>query len=174
MVKLKKILNEILLVEHFLNLVSNDERMKYLDIVWDLLQDSYKDIGGFKSSTKENLINETSLWKLSRRDGKITAVLLYTNKHGLKVIGGATDKSSVGKKDLFAMIADDVKFKRSWAEVSGAMEHLYVKFGAPKIPNDKAAEILNKQIMSLNPDGYHYTRLLSGHPHEKLLVGFIK
>lgn len=172
--KLKKILDEILLTERFLNLRSSDEMEQYLDTVWEILQNTYKDIGGFKSSTKDSLIKETSMWKLSRRDGKIVAVVLYVNKRGTKLVGAGTDGSPAGKKDMYMIISEDIKFKRVWAEVSGAIEHIYLKLGATKVPNDMAAEILNKQILSLNPDGYHYTRLIKGHPHEKMIVGTVK
>ena len=138
-----------------------------------MLQTAYEPIGGFKSSTKESLIRETNMWKLCRRNDTITSVLLYVNKLGQKVIGGATNGTPEGKKDFYRMLEEDIKFKRSWSEVSGALEHLYTKFKAHKIPNTEAERILNKHIISLNPDGYHYTRLIAGHPHEKLLVGNI-
>ena len=34
-------------------------------------------------------------------------------------------------------------------------------------------KILNKDIIEYNEDGFHYTRLISGEPHEKILIGNI-
>ena len=173
MIKLKSLIKESLLIESFVNITSTQDKDKYLDIVWNMLQTAYEPIGGFKSSTKESLIRETDMWKLCRRNNNITSLLLYVNKKGHKLIGGATNGTSEGKKDLYKMIDEDIKFKRAWAEVSGAMEHLYIKFNANKIPNTEAEKVLGKHIISLNPDGLHYTRLIAGHPHEKMLVGNI-
>ena len=97
--KLKSIVSEILLTERFLTLISNSERSKYLDIVWDMLEKSYAKIGGFKSvDSKDTLIKETSLWKLVRKNNKIVAVSIYSDKLGRKAIGGATDGTDEGKK----------------------------------------------------------------------------
>jgi hypothetical protein len=44
---------------------------------------------------------------------------------------------------------------------------------AQPIPNSFAATLTGKEILELNPDGFHYTRLISGHPHEKIIYGFV-
>ena len=36
------------------------------------------------------------------------------------------------------------------------------------------AKILKKKILSKNPDGYHYTRMIAGEPHEKMIIGTIR
>jgi len=173
--KLKSIVSEILLTERFLTLISNSERSKYLDIVWDMLEKSYAKIGGFKSvDSKDTLIKETSLWKLVRKNNKIVAVSIYSDKLGRKAIGGATDGTDEGKKALYQIWLEDIKQNRAWAEVSGAAEHIKTKLGEKPVPNKFVAQILGKTLISLNPDGYHYTRLIAGEPHEKLLVGKVQ
>jgi len=67
----------------------------------------------------------------------------------------------------------DVTQKRSWAEVSGPAEKLAIRNGAKPIPNKYAAYLSGKEILELNPDGYHYTRLIQGEPHEKIMYGFV-
>lgn len=173
--KLSKIVNEILLVERVLTLITPDDRKKYLDVVWDILQKSYEKIGGFKSvPNKEALIPETNIWKLVRKGNKIVAVGLYSSKSGRKCIGSGTDGSPEGKAALLQMWLDDTKQNRSWGEVSGAAEHIKLKQGHKVIPNKYASQILNKDILSLNPDGVHYTRMIGGEPHEKLLTGHVE
>lgn len=71
------------------------------------------------------------------------------------------------------MIQEDIKFSRSWTEVSGAMEHILRKNGAEPIPNYMAKELTGKDILEFNPDGYHYTRMISGEPHEKIIFGTV-
>lgn len=42
-------LNEIILLEHYVNLLTRAEKEKYADEVWDMLQKAYEPIGGFYS-----------------------------------------------------------------------------------------------------------------------------
>ena len=34
--------------------------------------------------------------------------------------------------------------------------------------------LTGKEILDLNPDGFHYTRLIQGKPHEKVIYGWVK
>jgi murein tripeptide amidase MpaA len=67
----------------------------------------------------------------------------------------------------------DEKMKRGWAEVSGPAEKLAQSTNTKPIPNKFASYLTDKEILNLNPDGYHYTRLIMGEPHEKIIYGFI-
>lgn len=162
-----------LLAERYLNLWEPDQKRKYADVVWDMLTKSYVKAGGFKSARDvEDLINDSSLWKLSRKDGRIIAVSVYKDKFGRKAIASGTDGTSEGKQEFVRMMVSDIIQNRAWAEVSGAAEHLKIKHGATPVPNRYAAMLTGKDILSYNPDGYHYTRLIAGEPHEKMIVGF--
>ena len=72
------------------------------------------------------------------------------------------------------MWLEDTKQNRSWGEFSGPSEHIKLKQGMKPIPNKYVADILGKNILSLNPDGYNYTRLIAGEPHEKILAGSVE
>jgi hypothetical protein len=48
-----------------------------------------------------------------------------------------------------------------------------LRSGAKPIDNKYAEFLTGKKILDLNPDGYHYTRLIQGEPHEKIIVGFV-
>lgn len=172
---LNKILSEQLITETFINVFDKKDMQKYADEVWILLQKQYSRIGGFKTAkTKEDLINKSWMWKMSRRDGKIVAVSVYKYKNGRKSIAKGYDGSEIGKKDIVQIYKDDINFKRGWAEVSGSPEKLMIHLGGIPIPNKYAHELLNKNIISLNQDGFHYTRLIDGHPHEKIIIGNIQ
>jgi hypothetical protein len=162
------------LIERVVNLANDESKEKYSAEVWDILTNSYKSIGGFKSArTPEDLIAKSGLWKLITRDGKVTAAFIYRDQFGRKAIAMGTDGTPQGKRD-FAMIKDeDVKRERAWSEVSGAMEHIMKKAGAKPIPNKFATALSGKDIISYNPDGFHYTRDIQGHPHEKIIYGVV-
>jgi hypothetical protein len=176
-----------LLVEKILNLHTSEEKMKYADKIWDMLQRSYKKMGGFKSANSpEELANDPGYWKLVRRGSHITALGVYKkvpNTNNFKMIASATETepdteggykaTEQGKKDYHMLKNDDIKTKRAWTEVSGPAEKLMLKAGAKPIDNKYAEFLTGKKILDLNPDGYHYTRLIQGEPHEKIIVGFV-
>jgi len=162
-----------LLTERYVNLFKTDI-VKYIDEIWEILQKSYAPIGGFlTASSKEDLIRKSWMAKCVKKDNKLVAVRLYKDQYGRKGIAGGTDGSSIGKQWFMKMIQEDIKFSRSWTEVSGAMEHILRKNGAEPIPNYMAKELTGKDILEFNPDGYHYTRMIAGEPHEKIIFGTV-
>lgn len=164
--------------EHYVTLTNNNDMNKYVDIVWNMLQAAYKDIGGFLTAkTKDELIKKSSLWKLVRRNNNIVAVAIYTSKKGgRKLIAVATDGTTIGKDALYSIIKEDIKMmnqRQAWAEVSGKMEYLYNKMGGVVIPSKYVQNILkDKEIFGQKDDG-HYSRNIENEPHEKIMFGWI-
>lgn len=169
---------ENILNEHYVTVTNNNDMNKYVDIVWDMLQNAYKEIGGFLTAkTKDELIKKSSLWKMVRRNGKILAVKIYTSKKGgRKSIACATDGTPEGKDALYSILKEDIKMmdqRQVWAEVSGKMEYLYNKFGGVVVPSKYVQDILkDKEIFGQKDDG-HYSRNIKGEPHEKIMFGWI-
>lgn len=176
------------LIERVLNLHTPEEKMSYAKQVWDMLQRSYQKIGGFKSAANlEELINTPGYWKIIRRGDKITAVNIYKKSSKTKtpkVIASATETyfdpdkqrykaTPQGLSDYEMIKRDDIKMKRSWAEVSGPAETVMKKSGASPIQNQYAEFLTGKKIIDKSEDGYHYTRLIHGEPHEKIIYGFV-
>jgi hypothetical protein len=162
------------LLERIKNLDHHDtnQRRLYADQVWHMLQHAYKEIGGFLSAANVDELTETpGLWKITTRKDHVSAVVIYKESHGRKLIGAATDGTSEGKNGLMMILREDRDLKRSWAEVSGRMEGLYRKMGAQPIPNSESHRLTGKRILDLDDDGIHYTRLIAGHPHVKALYG---
>ena len=167
--------------EAFVNALTVSEMNKYSKDVWDILENSYKDIGGTKliAANVEELITDSDMWKMVKRGGKIVAVQIYTFKRGgRKMVAGGTDGSAEGKAGLYAMMKEDIKLldRNAWAEVSGAMEYInHVKLGAVPIPSKIAAEILSDKVfIEFDEDGFHYTRMIGNKPIRKLMVGNFK
>lgn len=163
-----------IITEKVVNLVDRQQKSRYAGQVWELLQRAYGSIGGFGSASDvDELIDDSGMWKLVTRDGKITALNIYKDKHGRKTIAIATDGTPRGKSDYRMLNSEDVRTSRAWAEVSGAPEHIMAKAGAKPIPSKYANFLTKKDILSYNPDGYHYTRMIAGHPHEKAIYGVV-
>lgn len=160
--------------ERIVNLHTASEKAKYADVVWDIMTSTYEPIGGFlTASSKEELIGKTGLWKLAKRDGQIVAASLYKDNLGRKSIASGTNGSKKGISDFSKMQKDDVKLGRAWAEVSGVPEKLLQRMKAKPIPNTFAGILTNKDIISLNDDGFHYTRLIGGEAKEKIIYGVV-
>lgn len=165
-----------LLIERVLNIHDSKGKRIVADTVWDMLQQSYANVpGGFRTAdTIDELINKSSLWKVVTRGGKITAVTIYKDQFGRKSIASCTDGTPQGKKDYAMIRSDDHTLQRAWAEVSGAPEHIMRKNGATPILAKFAHILTKRKILSYNEDGFHYTRLIGGEPHEKIIYGSVK
>lgn len=160
------------LKEAYVNLWTSEKKKEYSKLIWTMIQKAYEYCGGFKGAKDEqDLIDDSSLWKLVRKGGKVVAFAIYKDKNGRKCLGVGTDGSKEGKEALFKILQEDIKMNRAWSEVSGAAEHLIIKFGSIPIPNKYAEQILKKPILNLNQDGFHYTREIGGEPVEKMIVG---
>ena len=164
-----------LLIERILNLHDRKSQMSVADEVWDILQLSYAKMpGGFATAaTIDDLLDKSSLWKVVTRGGHPTAVIIYKDQYGRKTIASGTDGTPQGKKDFHMIRLDDHHFKRSWAEVSGAIEHIMKKTGAKPILAKFAHVLTHKEILEYNDDGFHYTREIGGDLHEKIIYGSV-
>ena len=162
--------------EAFVNALTKEDMMKYADDVWKILQDSYKYCGGLLGMKDVNqLIDESDMWKMVRRNGKINCVVIYSFKRGgRKLCYGGTDGTPQGKADFYKIMQEDINLKdrKAWAEVSEKMEHLYLKNGPVPIPSSIAKQILyDKEFVDYDKDGYHYTRYIGGVLATKIMVG---
>ena len=172
----------IQLSEHFINILDNrSEKEKYLNEVSAIILNSYDKIGGRPTHDITDYLDDKYFWKLVKKNDKIVAAAIYKfdgENRKYNVVG--TDGSSEGKAALFSIFKEDIElFERgAYGEASGATEHILVdKLGAKRISNKTAQYLLknkfNKQVISLNPDGYHYTRMINGKSVEKVMIGNI-
>jgi hypothetical protein len=164
-----------LLSERFVNLFGKEKIEPYLNDIWNIMQKTYEPVGGFKTaSSPEELLNKVDFAKLVRKNNKIIAAVLYKDKLGRKSIALGSDGSEEGVKWVKQIAKEDVNFQRSWGEFSGKAESLMLRYGGVPILNDLVGEILGKEIISKDPDGFHYTRMIQGTPTRKIMIGNMK
>lgn len=173
---LTQYINEQLILERFLNAFNKEDMKKYADEVWELLTKAYEYCGGMAGmDSVDQLMDETDMWKMVRKNGKIIAVNTYSNKRsGRKICYGGQDGTPEGKTALKKILEEDFKLadRQSWAEVSGAMEVTALKQGAMPIPAYIAELIMkDKKFEKIHEDGFHYTRKIGDGLHTKLMVG---
>lgn len=167
---------DILLNERFVTCTQDDTMQQYKHVVYNMLYKAYQKIGGIAGiANADDLVNDTDIWKLVKRGTYITAVACYSTKRGgRKCVAIASDGTTSGKADLFKIMQEDIDLKdrQAWLEVSGKPEQHMKRMGANPIPTDMVKLLLpDKQIISIDSDGYHYTRMIGGNLHTKICYG---
>lgn len=172
--------------EHFTNIFvkkESDKELlnKYKDQVWDILYNAYQNLPGGMAGcdSVEDLIKDSEFWKLVTKNDKVLAVFIYNFKRGgRKIQYAGRIAGDEGRKAFYKVVEEDTKLieRETWTEVSGAPEYIYKeKMGMTPIPADVAQMILkDKPFISIDKDGYHYTRMIGGEPHTKIMLGNIK
>ena len=173
-----KTLKEYIIAEHYVNCKNDDEMRKYGDVVWDILQKAYAYCGGIKNvESVDDLIKDTELWKLSRKDGEICAVICYTGrKGGRKMCLLGQNGTEIGRKELKKMLEDDFRLsdRGSWAGMSGKAAITALKHGGLPVPSNIAIDYMGKKCEPV--DEYWYKRPIKNDKgekeiHYKIMIG---
>lgn len=180
-----KSFNEFI-TERVLSIGLNPSHEKFREVhrqqIHDILHKSYAPIGGYsglKSGSKEEsdaIHSDISnlMIKATVRGGKVSSVSLYKDRFGRKGVGGGTDGTPQGKSDYMKSNKEDHEQKRSWAEVSGAPEHINRKIGMPTVPATHAAKLTGKSDITIEPGNTHYSRKIGDAVHRKTIMGHPK
>jgi hypothetical protein len=179
-------IQEQLITEAYVNLLTKDEMREYEDELWSMVLKAYSYLitkecptGIANTNSFDDMLDETDFIKCVRRNGKIVAAQFYKFKgHGRKAFAGCCDGTPQGKKDFAKIFEEDftVLDRNSYIEVSDKAEHWLIdKMGYKKyvVPDVRACEILaaDGKIATPTGDGIHYERELGGQMHTKLMVG---
>lgn len=162
------------ITEKYYNAFTLDQKKKYVDQVWDILEQSYKPIGGLRGiKSKQDIVDTMPMWKLAVVDNKVLAALLYKDKGaGRKLVAVATNGTKAGKDVLREMTEQE--FKRSFFEVSGPF-FKFIEKNFPDlvkkytIPPEQVEQILGK-VVAPTKDGW-YKRTIKGDILEKIMLG---
>lgn len=152
------------LKESFTNYIdkglNSDQRTpKLAKDILDVLQFSYKDIGGIKGSgfnSAEDMIANVPFWKIDRHPdtGKISSVVLYKDKGGRKSVAIGGDGSKRGKDKIMDVFRSELG--RSYSEKSKSALGLLIKvLGDNNIKSflikpENAKTILNKEVTPIS------------------------
>jgi len=167
------------LKENFKNLFSDVEKDQYKHIVWEMLQNSYRSIGGIKGNgfqSPDDMVKNIKMWKLYFKAGVLHVVVMYKDKSGRKLVALGTSGSSLAKTELKKILAQE--FDRSYMEVSESLLKFMVKeFGQDYIA---ANAIENTKYDPPDPNycklypklcQYLYSRTIGGQKITKIMVG---
>lgn len=105
--------------ESFKNLFKPNEKEKYKEEVFTMLQNAYSKIGGMKGSgfnSPDDMVKNIPFWKLSIKNGVILAGVMYKDKEGRKRVASFTNNTEEGKHKLADIMKNDLN--RAFMEVS--------------------------------------------------------
>jgi hypothetical protein len=142
----------------WVSLDTRDERDTHREAIWDMLVNTYREIGVKLSSPRQ--MDEYDVWSVALIDGEpvafnLSTITPYGVKSGLSGSNGTTGKLAV--RDSFKKL-----FQTGfYAEVSHKVEHLCQKMNVPVVCAEHAKTVLKKQITP-SDDLLHYERNLSG------------
>ena len=189
-----KILKEskLSLKEHVLNIWPEDIelRKKYGQEVFDILQFSYKNIGGIHGSgfaSVDDMIKNIALWKIMKRGDKITAVVMYKDKQGRKRVAAGMNGEDESRKDWRNMAKNEKD--RSYSEISQAPLAILYRQNTDlekyAMPYDEVVALNKPGTVKRAPDNddevvkypklkdFFYQRDIEGHWHTKITIGKI-
>jgi hypothetical protein len=184
--------------KNFIGPNSKEQRERWADEVWSILQKSYAPIGGIKGkgfNSKQDMIDNIPFWKIYTKNDKVVAAAFYKDKGGRKAVAIATDGSDLGKK----IVADIYKASLgvSYGEKSGPAlgtmmktidwdvlkNFMFTPDQLEKISGDKVIRVEKFGVDNLNDKDkftydkfpklrpYFYVRELDGEMHLKAAMG---
>lgn len=159
---------------------SNDKEfiLKNKEIIWDILQCGYENIGGFKGFRSiKDMIKKSPYYTLGFCNGEIITVSVYnTYLGGNKCVGTSCvkDENHITAVRLLEMIFEYNIANWDewvWCEASGKIEEMCNNLGAFNVPSNYAIIYLGNKSYSI-VDEYHYTRKIEGNDEIKTIFGF--
>lgn len=153
-----------------LKMISEQEEIeKYLPLVWEMLEKSYKDIGGLQSYSSYNDFKKKKHLMMVVRDYNNENLLACATfrriDESLKMTAIGCNQEDDGKLAIQQIVQHTISELELhyWAEVSGAIEHYFKKYKGFPMPNTIASKILrvsDNLIIPSKKDMIHYDRVI--------------
>lgn len=123
------------------------------------------------------MIKNIKMWKLSRKNDKIVAVIMYKDKLGRKLVALGTDGTPEGKAEIAKLLKDEFRTQRAYGEISGNLLGFVKKILGSEleqylIPAEKVKEVIGQEVQII--DKFAYKRKIGGEWIEKVMYGKIK
>lgn len=159
-----------------LALIEPQQRNAWLPRLWCLLQRAYQNVkGGLHYRDPDELLATSHEWLLGVCQDEVIAALVLEPKKGRKIVALAADCREEQRDTAIITLGNLLRdqWSSAWSEVSEKAEKFALRNGGAdfRISNREAQALTGKPILDLNPDGYHYTRMILGHAKEKLMLG---
>jgi hypothetical protein len=180
--------------KNFIGPNSVNQKNKYADEVYAMLNKAYAKIGGVKGSGFESakaMTHKIPFWKLGFMKDELKIVMLFKDTGGRKLVALGTDGTKEARKMLASALKSDLN--RAYKEFSDGIWKFSRKFIGDAVllqfvvPVSKVRELLKKKTildMDQVPDEfkgdivrndpfykYYYGREIGGEIHVKIMIG---
>ena len=147
--------------------ISGNDRIDWKEKAWDLMCAAYKNVaGGLHFNSPEHMLDDTQSWDVLYKDDQIFALLLYTEKHGQKIVGLGATESENYRHDAIVKLGELISQKlcSAWIEVSERAESFVLRNVGEnhRISSHYASQLTGKSILNFQDDGFHYVREICG------------
>ena len=182
-----------LVTERYFNAFKTDDKIKYSQEIWDMLQRSYKPVGGIKGNgfhDVNDMVQSNHMFKVGMSGGKPVMVAIYKDKTGgRKKVALGTDGSKEGIIMARDSLAAELSTGRAFGEFSGPVFGAVKKMFPPEVlttflvPAKDVSAMINKEI-SIGPGSdmktsgendpynqFYYQREIGGELHTKVAYG---
>ena len=182
-----------LLTERYFNAFTPNDKAKYAQEIWDMLQRSYAPIGGIHGkgfNDIEDMIQSNHMFKVGMDSGTPVMVSVYKNVNGgRKKVALGTDGSREGILMARDSLRAEFKTGRAYGEISGPVFGALKKMFPPEVlttmlvPASEVSAMIKKDItIGAGPDmktggendpynDFYYQRDIGGEMHTKLAYG---
>lgn len=142
----------------WITLTTEEEKLKYLDELWNLYVNTYSHIG--IHVTKDQLLEDNWAILDLNDDGKPEVAYSWKNtKYGYKITSFIHNGTRLAKRIVVEKMKELLNTDGWYAEISERPEDV-LSGHVPFVTNDIAKIVLyNKEIKPLD-DGYHYVRVI--------------
>lgn len=156
-----------------LEIHSKTQMQAWVAPVWQLLGNAYANVeGGLHYTSPCALIKDTDSWSISILDGRVTAVTIFKQRRGRKLVAFAKAKGRCSRKALIDLLTRALQ--TGWMEVSGAAEKFIMQECQGRLfvlSASLAHQLLQKVIEPAKDDAYHYYRNIMGQKKLKVALG---
>ena len=156
----------------------NEFIKSHKDVIWDILQRGYENMGGFKGfQTQKDMLKKSPFYTLGLCDGEIITVTVYnTYLGGNKCVGASCVKDgnhAIAVKLLEMIMEYNITNWDEWVwlEASGKVEEMCKQLNGFNVPSKYVIIYLGNKSYSI-VDDYHYIRKINGNEETKTIFGF--
>lgn len=173
--------------DSYIHTFETSEIKPFKDVLREIIETRYKNLGGTRVPLTKVLSEDNTRFRVFSLDpdptkhDKFYAVAIHKIAFGhprLRYIAGRIDEEKLGTKGVYALIEYELNKEGYcyFAEVSGAVEHMYAKSNGYIVPNIYVADLLGVKKINCVPvegDLFHYVRDFGdGNKFIKALYGF--
>ena len=166
----------------FIHTFGYEDIDKFKDTVREIIKGGYEKLKGTRADIETVLRDPESRYRVfslssdENDQDNFCAVTIHKIHDGHPRLRYIAGRGEFGTKGVYALIEYEIKNDKycCFAEVSGAIEHMYAKSNGYVVPNTFVKRILgNRGIIPIEGDFFHYEhRYPDGTMYVKMLYGF--